>query len=99
MANTEKSFVLEIVTPEGTAAQVECDSARLTLSDGTGGRGGGSYGIRKGHAPAVFLLAEGVTTALLRGKEVLSLPTGEGFASMEGDTLSVTVCRAGESKQ
>lgn len=95
MTDTDRCFTLELVTPGGLAARVTCDSVRLTLADGQRGSGGGSYGVRKGHAPAVFLLADGQTVALLDGEEVFSARTGEGFAGMAEDTLTVTVCRTG----
>lgn len=84
------TLTLKIVTPQGSQPPVACDSLRLTLCDGENGLGGGSYGIRSGHAKALLALAaSGPVTALAAGKTVLAGRCGGGFASVEGDAVTV----------
>lgn len=96
MTDGDKYFDLKIITPQGGTKNIRCDSLHLTLADGNDGRDGGSFGIRKGHANSVLLLAEGVTVAIKDGEEVLRLRTGEGFATAEEDGVFVNVSWAKE---
>lgn len=91
MTNREKGVMLEIITPAGVVAGVECDSVHLQLADDQKGKGGGSYGIRSGHADAVLLLAEGITVGQADNREVLIAKTGKGFATVSGGAVSVIV--------
>ena len=82
---------LTLFTPHRQFPTLECDSVRLNIADSVSGRFSGSYGIRKGHAKAVFALAEGKITAELGGKEVFSAECQSGFATVENDDIRVTV--------
>lgn len=93
MSNRDKCITLEIITPAGVVARVECDSVRLALADDQKGKGGGSYGIRSGHAEAVLLLAEGTTVGQTDNREILVAKTGKGFATVSGGAVSVVVDR------
>lgn len=94
MTDTEQRMILEIITPNGRLERMECDSVHLTLSDTRDGRGGGAFGIRRGHADCVLLLSDGATVAMSDGEEVLSVHTGDGFAVIESNVVSVVVDRA-----
>ncbi len=82
---------LKIVTPKGTFPPVACDSVRLTVCDGRKGKGGGSYGIRKGHTKALFSLDAGEISAFLTGKIVFAGQNGKGFATVEKDVVTAVV--------
>ncbi len=84
-------LTLKIVTPKGSQASVSCDSIHLTISDNAKGRGGGSYGIRRGHAKALLSLEKGEIKAFLSGKTVLAGEGGCGFAAVDQDEVTVTV--------
>ncbi|MBR6694540.1 MAG: hypothetical protein IKL62_06310 [Clostridia bacterium] len=84
-------ITLRIVTPSGEPQAYECDSIILTVCDDIAGKGGGSYGIRKGHAKALIALDEGKITASLGGSKVLSAHTSSGFAMVENNVVTVTV--------
>ena len=85
----EMKFML--FTPHRQFESLECDSVKLSISDSINGKYSGSYGIRKGHAKAVFSLAEGKITASLNGNEIFSAQCQSGFASVENDEVRVTV--------
>ena len=82
---------LQIVTPKGALLPVSCDSIRLTVCDGRKGKGGGSYGIRKGHTKALFSLDVGEIRAFLSGKAVFAGQNGRGFATVERDVVTAVV--------
>ena len=82
-------LTLKIATPKGTRDPVMCDSIRLTICDDLSGRGGGSYGIRPGHAKALFSLDKGSIRAFLSGRNVLTGESGVGFVTVDQNTVTV----------
>lgn len=80
---------LKIATPNGAHDPILCDSIRLTVCDDLSGRGGGSYGIRPGHAKALLSLEKGSVKAFLSDRCVLTGRTGAGFAAVEQNTVTV----------
>ena len=80
---------LSIVTPDGEAASVICDSVRLDAKDDRNGRNGGGLGIRRGHTPAMIALGEGLLTASAEGNLVLKAKVRNGFAAVAQDTVTV----------
>ena len=82
---------LSVITYRGKRPPILCDSVHLNVSDNTQGQNGGSYGIRKGHVKALLSLSEGPLLAFLNGEQILSAKAGNGFASVEGDTVTVVV--------
>ncbi len=82
---------LKIVTPTGAFEPIACDSVHLNVGDDKLGKGGGSYGIRKGHVDSMLLLCSGTLTAFLGGKCIFTAETGSGFATVENNTVTVTV--------
>jgi len=85
----DRLLKLRILTPAGAVAETECDTVLLTLADGRNGRGGGSVGIRSGHAAAIMALADGEATAERDGKAVLRAHVASGFASVSDDVVTV----------
>lgn len=86
-----KTLTLSIVTLAGTMEPMDCDSVQLHVADNAEGKGGGSYGIHPGHIKALFSLAAGTLTALKNGETVLKAATGDGFATVQDDTVTVVV--------
>lgn len=86
-----RNMKFTLFTPHRQFPSVECDSIRLNIADSKEGKFSGSYGIRKGHAKAVFSLAEGKITVSLKDREVFTAVCGEGFATVENDDVRVTV--------
>ena len=80
---------LSIVTPDGEAAAVTCDSVRMDAQDDRNGRNGGGLGIRRGHAPAMIALGEGLLTASSEGNIVLKAKVKNGFAAVAQDVVTV----------
>ncbi|MBE6772914.1 MAG: hypothetical protein IJN68_05900 [Clostridia bacterium] len=80
-----------VFTPHRQFSTIECDSVKLSIADGSDGKFSGCYGIRKGHAKAVFALAKGKISASLNGKAVFSAECSEGFATVENDEVRVAV--------
>lgn len=82
---------LIIATPKGSILPIECDSVHLNICDDIKGKNGGNYGIRKGHAKALFSLEKGNVTALLNGKTVYFATTTKGFATVDNNVVTVVV--------
>ena len=82
---------LIIATPKGSILPIECDSVHLNICEDIKGKNGGNYGIRKGHAKALFSLEKGDVTALLNGKTVYSATTTKGFATVDNNVVTVVV--------
>lgn len=78
-----------LFTPHRQFPPLECDSVKLNISDSISGKFSGSYGIRKGHAKAVFSLAEGKISVSLKGEEIFSAQCKGGFATVENDEVRV----------
>ena len=80
-----------LFTPHRQYPSLECDSVKLNIADSVNGSFSGSYGIRKGHAKAVFSLAEGRISVGLSGQEIFSAECGTGFATVENDDVRVVI--------
>ncbi len=80
-----------LFTPHRQFPSLECDSVKLSIADSVSGKFSGSYGIRKGHAKAVFSLAKGKISVSFNEKEIFSAVCSEGFATVENDEVRVTV--------
>lgn len=72
-------------------SDIECDSVRLPVSDNMKGEFSGSYGVRKGHARAVFSLEAGKVILTSDGKTVFEADISDGFATVENNEVSITV--------
>lgn len=84
-----KELQLTVVTPDGKHGPIRCDSVHLTISDDLSGKGGGSCGIRPGHVAALMSVDCGPITAMLKGEVVFSADGGSGFASVDGDSVTI----------
>ena len=91
MAETQKSRVLtlRICTPDGVTDTLECDSVCFSIPDGVNGTGGGRIGIRPGHIASLIAVAPGRLEAFLGGALQLGRETGSGFASVEGNIVTL----------
>ena len=86
-----KEMKFTLFTPDRKSETLECDSVKLSVADRTDGKFSGSYGIRSGHAKAVFSLAEGRISVSLNGQEIFSAECQGGFAKVENDDVRVVV--------
>ena len=84
------SLVLKIFCVDRQLEVNDCDCVLLSIAEDAKGRFSGSYGIKKGHAKAVFSLCEGPLTARKNGETVFSAEISDGFAAVENNTVSVT---------
>ena len=82
-------LTLKILSPDGVKGDVSCDSITLTVRDNEKGKGGGSYGIRTGHASSVIATDSGFISARLRGETVFSESFPGGTAFVADNTVTV----------
>ena len=85
------ALTLSIVTPAGSKSGVQCSSVHLTLADNSDGKGGGSFGIRKGHIKSLLALEKGSLKAYDGENLILKAHCGAGFASIDNDAVTVVV--------
>lgn len=76
---------------EKQISDIKCESVRLPVADSVKGDFSGSYGIKKGHARAVFSLKEGTVILTSDDKTVLSVDISDGFATVSDNQVSITV--------
>lgn len=86
--NDRLTFIL--FTPHRQYPSLECDSVRLNVADSVSGKFSGSYGIRRGHAKAVFSLTEGRISVSLGEKEIFTAECDGGFATVDNNEVRVT---------
>ena len=86
-----EALSLKVITPEKEYVYENCDSVSFTLSDNSKGNGGGSYGIRKGHAKAIFSLSDGKLSASKNGEVIVEGIAAPGFSSVENNIVTVIV--------
>lgn len=84
-------LTVKFFTVNSRVADIECDSVRLPVSDSVNGKFSGLYGIRKGHAKAVFSLKEGTVILSSNEKTVFQADISEGFATVENNTVCIAV--------
>ncbi len=89
-----QELLIKIITPNSKPQEFVCDSINLQICDDAFGKGGGSYGIRKGHAKAILALDSGAIIAQREGATVCNIKTSGGFAVIENNTVTVTVDKA-----
>ena len=83
---TVKFFTVDRHIPD-----LECDSVRLPVSNSIKGDFSGSYGIKKGHAKAVFSLKAGKIILTSNEKTVFEADISDGFAMVENNEVCITV--------
>lgn len=84
-------LMFHIVTPKKSYGPYVCDSVRLNICDDVNGQGGGSCGIRKGHAKSLMTLDAGSVKGLLAGETVVSGQCGYGFATVHENIVTAVV--------
>ena len=89
MSGMKDKLTFTLFTPECSFTPVECDSVKLPVADSVSGKFSGSYGIRKGHAKAVFSLGAGKITVRIKEKEIFFAECDGGFATVENDEVRV----------
>lgn len=82
-------MTLKVITVDGHYEAEGCDYITLDIADDKKGGFSGSYGIRRGHARAVFALREGKITAQAQGKTVFSAASSGGFAAVSNNVVTV----------
>lgn len=90
------NLTVKFFTVDRQIPAVECDSVRIPVADSSKGEFSGSYGIKKGHARAVFALKSGTVIVAKDGKTVLTANISDGFAMVENNEISITVDRIEE---
>ena len=83
-------LTLRIITVSSKSEDIFCDCVLLPIAEDSKGRFSGSYGIRQGHAGAVFALSEGSVTAKSEDKAVFSAYISGGFATVENNIVTLT---------
>ena len=69
----------------------ECDSVLIPITDDRAGKFSGVYGVKKGHANALFSLKKGDVVVSKDGSIIFTAEISEGFAVIENNILSITV--------
>lgn len=82
-------LLLKVITPSGSGGEIECDSVHMIMPDDSGGKGGGSIGIRKGYENALIALDKGNVDAFLKGEKVYSKQIEGGFAVVKDNVITV----------
>ncbi|MBQ8182861.1 MAG: hypothetical protein IJ025_03050 [Clostridia bacterium] len=86
-----ENLSLKVITPEKESFYENCESVIFCVNDNKKGNGGGSYGIRKGHAKAIFSLAKGKLSVLKNGEAAIDAKVSSGFARIENNVVIVIV--------
>lgn len=94
----ENYLTLKFFSIDSKIPDIKCDSVRLPVSDNAKGEFSGSYGIKKGHAKAVFSLKEGKVTAWVEAEQIFSANISTGFAMVENNEVRITVDSVEEYK-
>lgn len=80
---------LIVATPCGEILHEFCESVRLCTIDDEHGRGGGSLGIRRGHAPAIAALAPGKVIGIRNDGSAVQTEVGGGIAAIGGNRVTI----------
>lgn len=89
MAENHEGLLLKVVTPNGEAASIPCDSVRIQLPDDPNGKNGGWLGIRKGHTDALLAVSAGEVLVLRDGILLRTIRVSDGFANVRDDVVTV----------
>lgn len=82
-------ITLVILTPEGEKARLSCSHVTLFAKDNARGEGGGSFGIRRGHLPALAALKENSLVEAISDGGQVRFCVGGGFASIRDEVVTV----------
>ena len=86
-----KELTVEIITPKGVKFKNNCTSVQFNVADNAKGGYGGSYGVRAGHAKAIFALEKGLVKVFDDNELILNCECGDGFATVDNNNLSLVV--------
>lgn len=89
--NMKDILTVNIYTVQGSRQPIECDDIQIPVQDSANGSFSGSYGIRVGHAPAVFSVKAGVLRLSFNGKVLLESNISDGFATVENNKVCITI--------
>ena len=89
--NMKDVLTVKFFTVDRHIPDLECDSVRLPVSNSIKGDFSGSYGIKKGHAKAVFSLKAGKIILTSNEKTVFEADISDGFAMVENNEVCITV--------
>ena len=84
-------LTVKIYTVKGSRQPIECDDIQIPIQDSVDGSFSGCYGIRKGHAPAVFSLKAGLLRLSSNGTVLLESNISDGIATVENNEVCITV--------
>lgn len=84
------TLTVKLFAVDRTFAPMECDDVQLPIQDSLDGTFSGSYGVQKGHAPAVFSLKAGLLQLLCSGKMLFQANISDGFATVENNEVCIT---------
>ncbi len=84
-------LIVKFYSVDKHISPIECDSVRIPVSDSIKGAFSGTYGIKKGHANAVFSLKKGGVVVSDGGKTIFSAEISDGFAIVENNVISISV--------
>lgn len=87
----ENHLIVKFFTVDSQLSDIKCDSVLLPVSDNSKGEFSGCYGIKKGHANAVFSLKAGRVIVNSAGERVFSANISNGFAIVENNEVRITV--------
>lgn len=93
MSGMKDTLTVQIFTVNGPLQPIECDDVLLPITDSVDGSFSGSYGVRPGHAQAIFSLKEGLLQLSFQGKTVFSANVSDGFATIADNDLCITIER------
>ena len=79
---SDKTFTLEVITPERSAVDAEVLSVQATATDG-------SMGVLARHAPLIAALAAGPRRYRDPSGKEIDLLVGDGFAEIHGNRMKV----------
>ncbi len=82
-------LTLVMITPEGEKARLSCSHVTLFAKDNAKGEGGGSFGIRRGHLPALAALEKDSPVEAKTDSGVVRFRVDGGFAGVEDDVVTV----------
>lgn len=84
-------LTVKFISVDKHISPIECDAVRIPIADSIKGDFSGSYGIKKGHAKAVFLLKKGEVIVTDVDKTIFKAEILDGFAKVENNLISITV--------
>ena len=85
----QDKLLFKLITPDGLQKETDCESVTINISEDENGKNSGSYGIRKGHANAIFSLDDGEITVKNKDEIIYTVVVKGGFALMQDNVLTV----------